>query len=261
MFVKVTLCICFLIAHATARCQTGLSLYDQNVISLLDVFKRVPDALDKLDSAFRTQGWSYVVLTPELKELVPDAQAALEDFFTHPPDNADDYKLGSDFGYDDRPLKASLHYKTGTELRASSDSMPPSIRESVTALAASMDDALTKLVHAIAIPLFHKDPFHIAEAYDFPMFVMTPDDKPAKQRYSLFDVAWYKQVRDDYGTTTTRVLEHYDPGFISLAVLQTRFGLMLKEKSGTWVHAPEVGAYPGYCDYDVGVVWLGDAAL
>jgi len=110
---------------------------------------------------------------------------------------------------------------------------------------------MIQIVDAIAKPFFGLSPAEVAKKLDIPLILPENDKTP---HFGMVDIACYHNKVDQKERPPMNCVAHYDPGILSLSVIQTNEGLQLLDKDGKWVNGPTPQSE------NLGVIWTGDAA-
>jgi hypothetical protein len=129
--------------------------------------------------------------------------------------------------------------------------IPSNLRGVTVPLVNAIEQYMVKVVEAIANPFFGFSPEEAGKKLDIPL-ILPENDESA--HFGMVDIACYhnKQEREEE-TPEMNCVAHYDPGLLSLSVIQTSEGLQLQDGNGVWVNGPPQNS-------NIGVIWAGDAA-
>jgi len=136
--------------------------------------------------------------------------------------------------------------------------VPLEWRKSVENLSSILDDMTMNITLALSKVLFEAKASVLARKADIPVGF--------GRHFGMLDFAYYYNTKTvettpEVGTSVDEVncVPHYDPGLLSLSFLSNTEGLQLKDPTtDKWVDGP-VTTNPG--EHDIGVIWLGEAAL
>lgn len=241
-------------------------------VNLQNMLNGCEQELEDLVNHLSDNGWAIVVLPDELGELVETVQSPLQDFFQGATvDNTQEYRIDTGFGlgFDGDEHQASLQYTTGTTLQTYTAVMPLGISAILPNLMDKLDDTLGTVAHMISESLHGTNIFLPARPRTRHLPLLDSDPKQGSARYALFDASWRgespallqskaRQANENNGFISLRpiVQDRYDPGLLTLHVLQTAPGMQLLSNRGYWVDAPV-----GYVDgVRAGVITIGAAA-
>jgi len=212
-----------------------------------------PSAISKLKESGEKLGFIFVKLTPSLVSLVEKLLPQIKYFFQ------EEEKHKEAFAHEDKILgyqrvnhKEGLRFLTDKSLK--NCKIPPEM-EDINSLINEMDVVMKKICEVISLTMFGSSTERLGEVGDLPLLKR---DSPS---FGMFDIAHYYNdgIHRPLKETNLNCAAHYDPGLISLNILQTYPGLQLQNpETEEWIDAPFDGSKG--TSGDMGVIWFGKAA-
>jgi len=217
---------------------------------LNDILSKQESALLSLKQRFQEQGWAFVILTDDLINLTNAAKPVLLSFFDNPGDEKRwKYTYGSGLGFYSYPSKCGFRLLTGKELHPEK-TLPTTIQNVTVPLVNEIEQKMIKIVEAISSSFFGISPEEAGKKLDLPLLL----ENDPFGKFGMVDVAYYNNHVEQKDRPPLNCVEHYDPGLISLSVIQTHEGLQLQDSNGKWIDGPSPQTP------NLGVIWTGNAA-
>lgn len=230
------------------------------------------DQLEMLRLLLESQGWAFVYLHSGLADFVSAAEYPISKFFQNA--DADDitlYNIDSGFGlgYNSEDEHSTLHYTLDGNDPQRRWQMPPSIEDIIADIPTMVNETLVQVTDLLSNAIHGRSVFSMMSNNEAESPTVHSEGRQYA-RNGIFDVSWTRespQVREGQAFAATKiwnfiptrplVLERYDPGYVSMNVLQTANGLQFLTESGYWVNAPTRILH----GRPAGVLWLGAAAI
>jgi len=184
--------------------------------------------------------------------LLPKPQCQLQEYLGGANNQNNEYwkyRYGA-LGYYMYPAKSGFRLLTGKELRPEK-TLPDSLSGITIPLVNAIEQHMIKIVDAIATPFFGLSTEEVAKKLDIPL-ILPENDETA--HFGMVDIACYHNKVNQKERPPMNCVAHYDPGILSLSVIQTNEGLQLLDKNGNWINGPTPQSQ------NLGVIWTGDAA-
>lgn len=222
----------------------------------------------KLRELLSENGWAFVLLPEDIRQLSADCVPALREFFHR----EDEYKLkyhenlkgesdkdGVVYGYNQTANRNKEGLRLLSGGRMLKKWIPDECAASLPLLVDALDKVMIQILRTSSQTLFNMSFEELSQKYEIPLIAGLPNGTDigtllTEQNFAMVDVAHYPNAAPTVVSegVECNVAGHIDPGLLSFSILSTQEGLQVKNKEGEWVDCPTDSRY--------GILWAGELA-